>query len=137
MIKHPITKPQNIWTKHLDVHRSSSIFFQAVQASKHVVLLRLRHSCVSVDAVHGGHDASFLIFPHTFFEEVGLPLQTDHLHPVEWVRTWNARSFCGIWRSMSWFANEKQLDVHLPKNAIYMYCNMHFYSLLMSFIIYT
>lgn len=32
---------------------------------------------------------------------------------------------------------KKQLDVHLPKNAIYMYCNMHFYSLLMSFIIYT
>lgn len=98
---------------HTDHHR----FFQAVQASKHVVLLRLRHSCVSVDAVHGGHDASFLIFPHTFFEEVGLPLQTDHLHPVEWVRTWNARSFCGIWRSMSWFAHEKTAGCSSPQKC--------------------
>lgn len=43
------------------------------QASKNMVLFLLLHIC-RVQRIHGGHDASFLIFSHSFLEEVGLPL---------------------------------------------------------------
>ena len=128
MIKHPITKP----TKHLDVHRSSAIFSKQ---SKHqnTWCFSVSGTVVSVLMLFMvAMTPAFWYSPTRFFEEVGLPLQTDHLHPVEWIRTWNARSFCGIWRSMSWFANEKTSWMFIsPKMAIYMYRNMHFYSLLL------
>ena len=43
------------------------------QASKNMVLFLLLHIC-RVQRIHSGHDASFLIFSHSFLEEVGLPL---------------------------------------------------------------
>jgi hypothetical protein len=37
-------------------------------------------------AVDGGHDARLLVVADALFEEVGLALQRDHVHPLEGVR---------------------------------------------------
>jgi hypothetical protein len=38
-------------------------------------------SCSHGRLIQGGHDTTLLVFSNPLFEEVGLPFQTNHVHP--------------------------------------------------------
>ena len=127
MIKHPITKP----TKHLDVHRSSAIFSKQ---SKHqnTWCFSVSGTVVSVLMLFMvAMTPAFWYSPTRFSKKLVFPcrliisIQSNGFEPG------TRGVFVEYGDQCPGLRMKKQLDVHLPKNAIYMYRNMHFYSLLL------